>query len=535
MKNLGLSAKMTVVFAIFISVALIIASVAMSRMATIHDDVEQSNKLGEQEALVYELNSDFTDIIRAEKNAILGSDGTDNQAWVKKRDDSYEDFNKKIALLKSMSSDEERKALDDLDAKFSSAFENSKKVFELSKNFSINPVLSPAETFEAKKARFEMSRAVGASMNEGRKLWSDADDMFDVVANLYRDAMKKSGEKSSATYSTVKTVVWFTVVFGLAIGAIAAFVILRAVTSGISHVMEGLTSGADQVNSASSQLSQSSQKMAEGAGEQAASIEETSSSLVEISSMTKQNADNANAVNSIMQEGKKAAEGGVAEMKKMVTAMGEIKKASGDIAKIIKVIEEIAFQTNLLALNAAVEAARAGEAGKGFAVVAEEVRNLAQRAASASKDISGLIQNAVDKSDVGNSITVNVAKSLDEIADRIKKAGDLAGEVAAASGEQSNGIEQINSAVTQMDSVTQSNAAVAEESASASEELAAQAETLNSHVYELGEIIYGHGNAGKKSSGDSTSQADGGVGIESGRARSPAKAKGLPMPQRGRK
>jgi methyl-accepting chemotaxis protein len=223
--------------------------------------------------------------------------------------------------------------------------------------------------------------------------------------------------------------------------------------------------------------------------QQASSIEQTSASLEEISSMTQHNAENANAVDNIMTDGRKSVETGVAEMKEMITAMSDIKSASNDIAKIIKVIEEIAFQTNLLALNAAVEAARAGEAGKGFAVVAEEVRNLAQRASSASKDISGLIQNAVAKTDAGNSITERVAKSLDDIASKIKKAGNLAAEVASASKEQTQGIEQINAAVTQLDSVTQSNAATAEESASASEELNAQAETMRQLSFDLSKTI----------------------------------------------
>jgi methyl-accepting chemotaxis protein len=231
--------------------------------------------------------------------------------------------------------------------------------------------------------------------------------------------------------------------------------------------------------------------MAEGASEQAAAIEQTSSSLEEIASMTKNNSENANNVNSIMVVGKRSVDDGVAKMKDMVVAMGEIKKSSDDIAKIIKTIEEIAFQTNLLALNAAVEAARAGEAGKGFAVVAEEVRNLAQRAAGASKDISGLIQNAVEKSNTGNNITEQVAKALDEIASQIKKAGDLAAEVAAASVEQAQGVEQINKAVTQMDSVTQQNAANAEEAASSSEELSAQAEVLNGNVENLTAVVFG--------------------------------------------
>jgi methyl-accepting chemotaxis protein len=198
---------------------------------------------------------------------------------------------------------------------------------------------------------------------------------------------------------------------------------------------------------------------------------------------------------------------GTAKMGALVKARADIKNASNDIAKIIKVIEEIAFQTNLLALNAAVEAARAGEHGKGFAVVAEEVRNLAQRAGTASRDIAGLIQNAVTKADNGNAITEQVAKSMEVVSGGIKKAGDLTGEVAAASTEQAQGIEQINKAVTQMDSVTQQNAANAEEAASGSEELSAQAEVMNSHVEHLAEIVFGAGHSSSSTSAPSSTRA----------------------------
>jgi methyl-accepting chemotaxis protein len=200
-----------------------------------------------------------------------------------------------------------------------------------------------------------------------------------------------------------------------------------------------------------------------------------------------------------MGDSKKAMEAGVAKMKELVVAMGDIKRASDDIAKIIKVIEEIAFQTNLLALNAAVEAARAGEHGKGFAVVAEEVRNLAQRAGTASRDITQLIQNAVSKADGGNAITEEVAKELNEVFEALKKAGNLSEEVAAASNEQAQGVEQINKAVTQMDAVTQKSAASAEEAASGSEELSAQAEIMNGTVKQLSDIVFGangHGGNG---------------------------------------
>ena len=185
--------------------------------------------------------------------------------------------------------------------------------------------------------------------------------------------------------------------------------------------------------------------------------------------MTKRNTENAVKVNELARQAHVAAETGAADMQAMATAMNEIKSSGDDIANIIKTIDEIAFQTNILALNAAVEAARAGEAGMGFAVVADEVRNLAQ----------------------GVQISEKVSKTLQEILTKARQVDELAAEVATASKEQSQGIEQVNTAVAQMDKVTQSNAATAEESASAAEELNGRAESLNEAVAELLRLVGG--------------------------------------------
>ena len=238
----------------------------------------------------------------------------------------------------------------------------------------------------------------------------------------------------------------------------------------------------EQVSSASQQISAGSQALAQGANEQASSLEEVSSSLEEMSSMTKQNAENANQAKNLATEANGNADAGAEAMSRMTDSINTIKESSDQTAKIVKTIDEIAMQTNLLALNAAVEAARAGEAGRGFAVVAEEVRNLAQRSAQAAKNTADLIAESVKNAEGGVKIAGEVSKSFGSITGSIKKVNDLIAEIAAASQEQSQGIDQVNTAVAEMDKVTQQNAANSEESASASEELSSQAEELQGMV-----------------------------------------------------
>ena len=261
--------------------------------------------------------------------------------------------------------------------------------------------------------------------------------------------------------------------------------IIRSINRILRQTAAALDDAANQVASAAGQVSSTSQSLAQGSSEQAASLEETSSSLEELSSKTKRNAGSAASAKDLSGQTRAAADAGTADMTQMRSAMDAIKTSSADIGKIIKTIDEIAFQTNILALNAAVEAARAGEAGMGFAVVAEEVRNLAQRSALAAKETADKIEKALSKSEEGARISHEVSHSLNGIIEQVRKLDALVSEIATASNEQTQGIEQVNTAVGQIDKVTQSNAAAAEESASATEDMNAQASELNTLVGEL--------------------------------------------------
>lgn len=257
---------------------------------------------------------------------------------------------------------------------------------------------------------------------------------------------------------------------------------LNAFLERLDRVVAQMKATSMEVAAAASQLSEGNQSFAQRLSEQAAAVEEIAATMAEMTSTVSQNVTNAQQSNAFASQNRQSAvEGGKAlsDLIESVSGMGESAKK---ISEIIGVIEEISFQTNLLALNAAIEAARAGEQGRGFAVVASEVRNLAARSSSAAREISALISENVAQTKRGMELAKVSGRSMDKIIASAKSVADLVSEIAAASQEQADGIQQVNSAIAQMDRVTQQNAAMIEQSSALSEELAAQSREMAKRI-----------------------------------------------------
>jgi len=352
-----------------------------------------------------------------------------------------------------------------------------------------------------------------------RPLYQPVRDVTNDLIKLQVDVAKSEFDKSESLYKIIRAVSVIAIVLGIALAVFVGLLItgaitrslnaavnianriaegnldnrveierddevgklltaLKAMSENLQKIVRDVRESAQSTASASEQISAGNTNLSQRTEEQASSLEETASSMEEMTSTVKQNADNAARANQMAEATRSQAEKGGHVVSQAVTAMGEINNASRKIADIISTIDGIAFQTNLLALNAAVEAARAGEQGRGFAVVATEVRNLAQRSANAAKEIKTLIEDSVAKVGVGSKLVEQSGETLNEIVTSVKKVSDVVADIAAASHEQSSGIDQVNQAVVQMDEMTQQNAALVEEAAAASRSLEEQAQVL---------------------------------------------------------
>ena len=253
---------------------------------------------------------------------------------------------------------------------------------------------------------------------------------------------------------------------------------VNSTLSTLQRTMRDVRSSTDAINGNSGELRTASDDLSKRTEQQAAALEQTSAALDEITVAVKNSTERANEASTMVGEATQSAKQSGAVVRNAIDAMGRIEQASSEISQIISVIDEIAFQTNLLALNAGVEAARAGEAGKGFAVVAQEVRELAQRAASAAKDVKGLITKSGSEVSVGVKYVQETGTALSDIETRVVAINERIHSIATAAREQATGLQEVSTAINQMDQVTQHNAAMVEETSAATHKLKAEADGL---------------------------------------------------------
>ena len=257
---------------------------------------------------------------------------------------------------------------------------------------------------------------------------------------------------------------------------------LRRMNEGLVAIVGDVRNASESIATGSSQIAHGNADLSQRTEEQASNLEETAASMEQLTATVRHNADTARRASALAEGASAVAAQGGARVGQVVATMDDITDSSRRITDIIGVIDGIAFQTNILALNAAVEAARAGEQGRGFAVVAGEVRTLAQRSATAAREIKVLIGESVGKVENGTRLVADAGRTMGDIVDQVRHVSELIGQISAASDEQSRGIGQIGDAVTQLDQVTQQNAALVEQSAAAAESLRVQADALSRTV-----------------------------------------------------
>lgn len=421
--------------------------------------------------------------------------------YQERTDEAINQFKKHYtASLKYADEPGEKKALDDTLSAFNEYTQISTKIGNLAKEAN-----TPA--------------AVALLRSDSSKVNKKLREMVDKIVEDHVSGGQKAFTESAAIYKRAQTWVIGVIIAAIVVGMILATWLARIVSAplqeavefaeSIAHgdltktivassscetgqlmqalaemntsllqVVSAVRTGTDQIHDAATEIANGNLDLSQRTEEQASSLEETASSMEEITSTIKHNSDNARQANILSQSATAVAEKGGSVVSEVVATMTSINESSRKIVDIISVIDGIAFQTNILALNAAVEAARAGEQGRGFAVVASEVRSLAQRSASAAKEIKELINDSVEKVGQGSRLVDTAGSTMQEVVESVKRVSDMISEITAAGQEQSTGVDQINNAIMQMDSVTQQNAALVEEAAAAAATMQDQAENL---------------------------------------------------------
>jgi methyl-accepting chemotaxis protein len=499
--NLRIGVRLGATFAFVLALLLAVIAVGVSRLAAVNRELRAVVDERYPNVLVaHAVQNDVNIIVRSLTSVLIEKteDGT------KRATADIENARRRAgegmdALDKALAGDKERAA-------FAAARDLRLKFVARQKEF-----LSLAASDKDRAAEF----ILGPLRADQVAYLASLDALVDVLSAQVRDA----GHQASAMHDQGRTIMLALGVVAFVLAALGAWAVTRSITQPIRramHVAETVASGdltsridvttrdetgklldalkamntslvrivhqvresSDSIATGSGQIATGNHDLSQRTEEQASNLQQTAASMEQLTGTVKNNAETARAATQLANAACDVAARGGTVVGHVVTTMADITASSKKIADIIGVIDGIAFQTNILALNAAVEAARAGEQGRGFAVVAGEVRSLAQRSASAAKEIKALIGASVDRVEAGSRLVGDAGRTMDEIVSQVKRVNDLIAEISAATGEQTTGIGQVSHAVSQLDQVTQQNAALVEESAAAAESLRVQADTL---------------------------------------------------------
>ncbi|MCO4855492.1 methyl-accepting chemotaxis protein [Herbaspirillum sp. WGmk3] len=500
--NLNISTRLTIGFSVLILVIAAIVTLGLARLGDINQSLELVvNDRYKKINIINTISGKVDDVAISVRNQLFMTDPA-----------QIENERKTIETLSA----ENTKLYDELGrlivnpearAKFDKVAETRKSYSALRKE--IDRLATTGEKDTAIKLMLEKMVPLQ------KTYFAQLDDLSDMQQKL----MDKSVADAEATYITTRNIMVVSGVLAAMFAAFIAWTISRSITRPLSRAVKvaetvaagDLTAvidahstdetgrllqalaamnqklkaivlevrrGTDSMVTASTQIATGNLDLSSRTEEQASALEETASSLEQLTSSVKQNADHTRKSSELAGNATQVANQGGQAVKQVVQTMGAINDSSRKIVDIISVIDGIAFQTNILALNAAVEAARAGEQGRGFAVVASEVRGLAQRSATAAKEIKELINDSVGQVTAGTELVAQAGSTMDEVVQSIEQVSHIVGEISAATREQSDGIEQVNQAIMQMDNTTQQNAALVEEAAAAAQALQDQAQRL---------------------------------------------------------
>ncbi len=471
---MSLSRKLLTGFAVMIALVLILSGSALLAIRQLNADLDRAaNVTARKQYLAGGVNAAASEMTSLERGSVLAAVLGDKAH----ADTAQQQFRVPAEKLRS--------ALSELRA-MSTTAESDSSLGRLDQQASA--VLQAHDELQHAMASQQLDAALGIFAQKVQPRLEEIGHTSTALVEQQMAELSAASQNSAAESAHLRD--W---TVGMMLAALIAgcvvFWVVRQSNGTLRALAARMAQSAEQVANAASQVSGASQSLAQGASQQASSLQETSASTEEIVSITRSNADHALQVAGLMQASERGATEVNQTLDRMVEKMREIDTSSNKIARIIKVIDEIAFQTNILALNAAVEAARAGEVGLGFAVVADEVRNLAQRSAQAARDTAGLIEESIETSRDGNSRLDQMAEAVRAMTSNAGQVKALVDQVNSGNQEQARGMEKISSAVVRMDELTRRTAAGAQQGASAGIELDGHAANLRALVHEMREMV----------------------------------------------